>query len=703
MHDERDALMGSEPVESNGEARSTRIAWMLRIGTLLGLAIVIGRVIQLQVAPSEKLEGFIAARQTSEKLNSVRGDLLDRRGRILATSRVGYRVIVDPVGLDLAMKKDPAAIDRVIVGLSGVIDMPVDQIAGRLIQRMVRNEEIRGSLASGSDASASKVVTGGLATLQGVESPKPTAKLSRYLPMGSVLDQEQTKKIRELKKAGKLPGVTLEHTPVREVAGGSLLGSVIGKIGIVEGESERIGVLGAEKMFDSMLRGIDGSLTYIRDAKGRPLWVQRGAWVDSDKGQDVRLSIDLELQRIVYEQLVRGVEQADAAGGRAIVLNPHTGEILAMTDVLREIPNLQTVEWWDPESELSRARMPEVKNQPRYKVLRDDPNRELEPALAYNRCLQDVYEPGSTFKPFAWTLAKTKGLLPDDEVLDIKEKSRRVEYANRWVTDVYTYPDLDNWDAVIKYSSNIGMYMATSRLEHQELRSMVKSLGFGKPTGIGLAGESSGIVTSEKNWSDFTQTSVGMGYEVAVTPIQMVRAFSVFARHGDMAGTLPQVRLTASGDPTKPGMTGDDIIVQRVFSSEAALRTIKPMGEVAKRMDASMARQYPDEPEPKYSMFGKSGTSQIAMVAPPGMKRPTGTKGYYEKQHHSSFIVAAPANDPQIVVLVVIDDIGPDRVAKNHHYGSWVAGPVVRRVVEEALPYLGVPSDLPTEMAVAVE
>ncbi len=691
MYNERDVRMDSAPMSSRQDARSTQITWLLRIGTLLGLAIVVGRVVQLQVAPGKQLKGFVAARQTTETLKSVRGDLLDRRGRVLATTRIGYRVIVDPVELHQAMKKDPAAIDRVIVSLGQVIDLPIDQIADRLISRMVRNEQIRAATKSKAIPSGSGSPM--VATLgANGESTTKTTKLSRYLPMGSPMDQANTQRLRELIEEQDLPGVTLEHTPVRVQISEALVGSIVGKFGFTSEGTARTGVLGAEKLFNDRLIGEDGSKTYIRDAKGRPLWVQRGAWVESSKGQDVRLSIDLELQRMVHDQLVRGVEDADAAGGRAIVLNPHTGEVLAMTDVLREIPNLQTVQWWDPQSDTPRPTMPDVKDQPRYKVLRDDPHRETEPALAYNRCLQDVYEPGSTFKPFAWTLAKSEGLLPDDEVLDIKQKSARTEYG-RVITDVYSYPDLDNWNAVLRYSSNIGMWKATSRLSHDELRLMVKSLGFGSRTGIGLPGEASGIVRSKKDWTNYTQTSVGMGYAVAVTPIQMVRAFSVFARTGDMAGTLPEIRLTAAGDRGKPGMVGDEIVVERVFSAESVHRTIEPMREVAKRMDKNAARQYPDDPAPRYSMFGKSGTSQIVMVPPPGMVRPNGTKGYYEKQHYSSFIVAAPADDPQIVVLVVIDDIGPERVSRKQHFGSWVAGPVVRRIVEHALPYLGVQPD----------
>jgi len=695
MLNERDELMNPHSMTPARGVRSNRIAWMLRIATLLGLAIVVGRVIQLEVAPGEKLKGFIASRTTSQTLHAVRGDLLDRRGRVLATTRIGYRVIVDPVGLHDAMKHDPSAMDRVIVDLGEVLELPVEQIAGRIITQMVRNEKI--IAASKATPAREPTALGVLpvATIgaaQGTSSNTNAPKRSRYLPLGAPLDQERTQRIRDLIDEHRLSGVSLEAAPIRMQTGESLVGEIVGKVGFAPGASERTGVLGSEKLFDARLRGMDGSLSYVRDAKGQALWVKRGAWVESNKGGDVRLSIDLELQRMVHEQLVRGVEDADAAGGRAIVLDPNTGELLAMTDVRRQIPNLSEVDWWDPKSDTPRPTMPPKHDQPRYRVLKPDPNAEGEPALRHNRCLEDVYEPGSTFKPFAWTLAKSEGLLPDDEVLHINQKSIRTDYG-RVISDVSVHSDLTHWDDVIKYSSNIGMSIATSRLGHDELRSTIKALGFGEKTGIGLAGEASGLVTSKENWSNFTQTSVGMGYEVAVTPIQMVRGFSVFARKGDLAGTLPEVRLTAAGDRGKPGMVANETFIERVFSSEAAHRTIVPMIEVVKRMDKIRVRQYPDDPKPRYSMFGKSGTSLIAMVPPSGLIRPKGTAGYFEKQHHSSFIVAAPADDPQVVVLVVIDDTGPERVADRHHFGSWVAGPVVRRIVEQALPYLGVSAD----------
>src|SRR5690606_24509538 len=116
----------------------------------------------------------------------------------------------------------------------------------------------------------------------------------------------------------------------------------------------------------------------------------------------------------------------------------------------------------------------------------------------------------------------------------------------------------------------------------------------------------------------------------------------------------------------------------------------EPLKAVVERMDAARLRRNPDDVPARYTMFGKSGTAYIACTPPPGMRRPRGATGYF-KQYTSSFLVAAPAEDPEIVILVVIDDPGPERISRLEHYGSSVAGPVVRRIAERVLPYLGVP------------
>tara|TARA_R110000744_G_scaffold117363_1_gene219371 strand:+ start:251 stop:2296 length:2046 start_codon:yes stop_codon:yes gene_type:complete len=666
------------------ELRFGRIVLALRVAVILGLVLVLGRVAQLQIAPSEPLSAHIQPRATTHTLGATRGDLLDRRGRVLATTRVARRVIIDPTTIT-------ANLDQAVVGLAGALSMDPGQLGQQIIGSVLENKRRAAILADMDQRQAS-----GLEPLLDAEgNPRSRPMLSRYLPISGLIDMQTADKVRAFKEESKLAGVFLEDQQVRQASAGKLVGSIVGKLGFVNNQAtDRTGILGAENLYEKQLEGTDGSLTYVRDASGSPLWVQRGAWTEEQRGDDVRLSIDLEIQRIVLEELTAGAEIANSAGARAVVVNPNTGEVLAMADVLREVEGLVEFPWYDPEGDVPAATLPDKGNRPRWRVLEPDDHRDGDNAQARNRCVRDLYEPGSTFKPFAWSLAKTKGLLPDDEVLKI-EGNRYNPYGRRVLTDVTPKESL-TWDGVIEYSSNIGMAIATERLAHKDLRNAIRSLGFGSNSGLGIMGEQSGIVTSERDWTHWTQTSVGMGYEVSVTPVQMARAFSVFARDGIMAGTLPQLRLTAAGLDDRPGLTKDEIIIERVFDAEVAMRVRGPMTIVAQNMDDKNQR-YDGAPAPKYSMFGKSGTSNIPCIPPAGMRRPNNASGYFANQYNTSFIVAAPASMPEIVVIVVIDDPGPERVRNRTHFGSRVAGPVVRKIVERVLPYLGIEPDLPVD------
>jgi cell division protein FtsI/penicillin-binding protein 2 len=178
-----------------------------------------------------------------------------------------------------------------------------------------------------------------------------------------------------------------------------------------------------------------------------------------------------------------------------------------------------------------------------------------------------------------------------------------------------------------------------------------------------------------------------MGHEVAVTPVQMVRGFSAFARNGDLIGTLPEVRFTAV-DPDLGTPEG-----RRVLPPEIAELTRRTMRGVTQKVDNKLAERDPSAGPPKYEWFGKSGTAEIPLGKPPkGKRRPVGCDGYFRGQYNSSFIAGAPFEHPRLVVLVVIDDPGPGPISKRQHYGSYVAGPVVRRVLERGLTYLGVPA-----------
>jgi hypothetical protein len=167
MSSERDALMTPMPSAVTIDPRGILVAWLLRIGVLVALAAVIARVVQLQVAPGDQLAGFVESRTSTQTLGATRGDLLDRRGRTLATTRMGYRVVVDPEGLRLAMQRDNTLFDRIVVTLSGVLSESPNDFAPRIIERIVKNE------AAANNGSETKT------------------SVSRYLLIGEVLNQEQ--------------------------------------------------------------------------------------------------------------------------------------------------------------------------------------------------------------------------------------------------------------------------------------------------------------------------------------------------------------------------------------------------------------------------------------------------------------------------------------------------------------------------------
>lgn len=698
----RHAQTNRTPSEDTSRRAADRVAIGLRVFGLLALLTVVARVVQLQAFPGEQLQAAIEARTSGAKIESVRGDLLDRRGRPLAVTRIGYRVVIDPTLAE-------AQADRIIVALSRETGQPAGEIGRRLMRAIAENRrriaahdaEPAGTEADTESKGIFASLGLGFSTGPSVKDSEP--RLLRYVALPEVLTLDDAEAVRALRltvpgenrrgelidRQIRLPGVSVERRSVREIVGGDAMAPLLGKVGYKDWSEERIGRLGAERLYQDRLEGDDGTYRYVRDAKGRPLWVDRGAWSDAQAGGDVRMSIDASIQAMVHEELGRGVEHADAAGGRAIVFEPHTGEVLAMVDLLRDVPGLVEVPWWDPDTQQERPRAPE---KTRYRLLRQDPGRAVEAALGRNRCVEDLYEPGSTFKPFTWALAHQRGLLDPEEVLRPETRTIRTHYG-RPITDV-TFKDSMTWDDVLRYSSNIGMYHITERLSFEETRGAIVRLGFGSLSGIGLPGETAGLVQSLRNWTKYTQTSVGMGYEVGVTPVQMVRGFSVFARRGDLAGTLPGVRLTADGlDVQRPGIIGDEIFVERVFEQDTAMAVRGPMKLVVEKMDEMRLRTFPEDVPVNYSMFGKSGTAYIACTPPPGLKRPIGVGGYFTTQYNSSFLVAAPADDPAIVVLVVIDDPGPESISQRRHYGSWVAGPVVRRMVERVLPYMGVPAD----------
>ncbi|MFN7314492.1 MAG: peptidoglycan D,D-transpeptidase FtsI family protein [Phycisphaerae bacterium] len=773
-------------------ARSLRSAWrnidsfnfvalVVAGGITMLLLATLGRVIQLQVAPSPQLQDEMSPRVTAREDLPLRGDILDRRGRLLASTKFARRVVIDP---SIFMTHE--TLDGAIVALAQATGQPEGEITKRIkdaITENQRREAIAKAWPATRDAWIAELKAKAQAR-QAAESPDATApapapallpgagaaeiaapdaqggkiapvtdpnataepaikkenyavpplgkddpfamtkteyadekailagetppselakelakkpeevqppKPIRYLPIGDVLSDGQEEAVRALIAKGKRPegalkqltGVLLERVPVREFVAGDEIAGVVGKVGF-----GHVGLMGAEYRLERELQGEAGQIAYMRDRSGRPLWIEQGAIIEPKNGHNIKLSIDLELQRIAYDEVLKQVEFMNAAGGRLVMANPQTGEILALVDIVRDVPNAIDFPW-SPVDEKGRAINDGsniFKPSIRYHVLTGDERRKIHPALARNRNVEDVYEPGSTFKPFVWSVVTELGLARMNEVFDT-EGGRWNAPDNRYLEDV-TKRDTMTWPLVLVNSSNIGMVKAGQRLSHEQMHRLVTRFGFGSKTNIGLPGESGGIVTSMANWKGYTQISVSYGHEIAVTPVQMVRAYSAFARTGELAGTLPTLRLTAVESDEAPPVT------YRVLPAGVAKVTRETLVGVASVIEDRWMKKETPEGGWRYTMFGKSGTAKIPLGAPPpGMRAPRGAGGYYENQFISSFIAGAPVENPQLVLIAIIDDPGTaEGRARAERYGSAAAGPVARRVLERSLTYLGVPA-----------
>jgi cell division protein FtsI/penicillin-binding protein 2 len=571
------------------------------------------RVAQLKLAPPDKLDAA-AGRRTSERAElAPRGEVLDRRGRPLAMSLVGYRLYCDPAfiyerGWDAAKKRaktDPNAVAECDPFRDAAIALaPVLRATPQQVHELLKSNAER-----------------------------------RYVVLAQDVDEAQVDLLRQL----DLDGVGMETKLVRDYPAGGLASQLVGKVGF-----EHTGQAGVEYAFDRDLRPVAGHVKALRDAFGRTLWINRQDYVPGDPGDDVRLSIDLAIQESAERHLGAMVEDMNAGGGRVIVLDAQNGDVLAMADILRERPG--------------------------WKEATRDPSRKIHPALGRNRNFTDPYEPGSTFKSFVWARATQVGAARPSEIIPLPAGPYTTPFG-RTIHDVkYTGPV--SWKTVLVKSLNGGMAMVAMRLSFEQLQQAVRDFGFGQKVAMGIPGESAGIVTGPGKWSKYTQTSVAMGHEIAVTPIQMVRAFSAFARDD---GTMVQPRLVLPRVGTERGVerTGGSksVIDPQVLAvARDAMLGVVEEGTARKAQSAH------------YRMFGKTGTAELAVP---------GQRGYDRDRYVASFIAAAPATKPRLVVLCVIDD--PDK--RKGHFGGSIAGPVVRDVVDDALQYLGVPYDQAEEKA----
>jgi cell division protein FtsI (penicillin-binding protein 3) len=442
------------------------------------------------------------------------------------------------------------------------------------------------------------------------------------------ISPEESARVRAL----ALNGVRLTREPARIYPQKDLGAPLLGHANI-----DGMGIEGVEKAFDGHLRGTAGRQWGLKDGSGRDLLLDGRVDPKTTAGEDVRLTLDTYLMHVSQSALAAGVKAWNAKGGTAIILDPRTGDLLALASV------------------------------PSYDA--NDPGDAVARGFTRNRAITDAYEPGSTLKTITLAATLDAGRVTPGERFDCQ--SGRPLYIGRTpIRDDHPEGVLTA-AAVFQRSSNIGTVKIAQRLGKQRLYEALLRFGFGRRTGIGLEGEAAGVVHPVQKWGDIHLANIAFGQGLTVTPLQMVAAIAAIANGG--VYKAPRLALEvihpdgrAEPLPPTPGARPE----QRVVSAETARTMLAIMrgvtGETGTARRAAIAG---------YEVAGKTGTAQKVV------------NGRYAAWV-ASFIGALPADDPRLVIGIVIDEPEPE------HRGGMVAAPVFKQVAEAAMRYLAVP---PTE------
>lgn len=384
---------------------------------------------------------------------------------------------------------------------------------------------------------------------------------------------------------------------------------------------------GIEYSYDRVLKGVEGVRRILRDGRRRiieDLEVLR----DPVAGRDVRLSIDQRLQYLAYRELKKAILKHRARSGSLVLLDADNGEVLAMV------------------------------NQPSF-----NPNshKAIKSGVFRNRAITDLFEPGSTMKPFAVACGLELGLFRPESVINTNPGSLRV--GSNVVKDIHNYGVLDV-TRIIQKSSNVGVTKIALAIPPSKFFAFYNNLGFGQPLETGFPGEATGRLPHHRGWNHFEQATLSFGYGVSASTLQMARAYLAFAKDG----AVPQVSLLRRTENPK---------VYPVMSAKTAVAVRSMLERVVSREGTALQAAVPG-----YRVAGKTGT----------VKKNSG-HGYSSGLHMAVFAGMAPASNPRLVMVVMIDE-----PSAGQFYGGVVSAPVFSSVMEGALRLLNVPPDQPESM-----
>jgi cell division protein FtsI (penicillin-binding protein 3) len=538
------------------------------------------RLVQLQVNQHDDY----VARARSQQLSAVetsptRGQLLDRQGRELARSIETESFYADPRDI-----KDANETAKKIAAITG-------QDRAELAVR----------LSAAQDAK------------------------KQFIWVARRVDVAIANKLDAL----QLDGIYSRKEPKRFYPNDSLAAHVLGFV-----DTDEIGLSGVEQFYNEKIRGESGKV-YLEVDRARRAF--ESYEVQPHPGQTVVLTIDQTIQYRTEQALSAAVERAHAKSGTAIVMDPQTGEILALANAPTFDPNHLT-------KDSAETRV--------------------------NSALQNTYEPGSTFKIVAYSAAIEKGLVKPEDKIDCQ--MGQITVAGRLIHDHHPFGVLTIADALAQ-SSNVGAIKLGLLVGDESMYDYMKRLGFGSRTGIDLAGESAGLLRPLNRWQPSSIGSLAMGQEIGVTPLQMAAAYCVLANDGMLV---------------KPHL------VRELRSPEGAVtfqakpeprRALKPETTAALRNMLEGVTLHGTARKAQlegYTAAGKTGTAQ---------KIDPKTHAYSSTKYIGSFVGFAPVKNPAVVIIVVIDE------PQGSYHGGDVAAPVFREIAEQILPDLSVSPDIETK------
>jgi cell division protein FtsI (penicillin-binding protein 3) len=534
------------------------------------------RLFYLQVVQYDRFME-LANRQQVDPLTlpAKRGEMLDRNGRVLAYSVDADTIFADPTEVD--------NVERTASKVCAALD-DCDTATRRSMVKALKRD-------------------------------------SHFAYLARQVSPDEARRVRAL----GLQGVAFLKESRRYYPKKELAAHVLGYVGI-----DNTGLAGLESTYDSTVRGRDGRLLIQTDARQHAIFsrVDRPATA----GATLELTIDQYLQHIAERELRAGVEQNRAAGGSALIMDPQSGEILALANWPTFNPNT-----------FGRA---------------DERARR-------NRAIQDLYEPGSTFKVVTASAAFEEDVIAASDPIDCSPG--HIRFGSRVIHDVHTYGVLPFTDVIVK-SSNVGAIKVGMRLGPERLGRYISRFGFGQPLSPDFRGENPGIVWNPARLDASALASVSMGYQVGVTPLQMAAAVSAVAN----GGTLYEPRVVRASIKEGRRVPVQKKTLRRTISTTTAAELTAIMEAVVDRGTAKAAQIE------GYTIAGKTGTAAKVV------------DGRYSKsEYNASFVGFVPSRKPSLTIVVVIDS--PHAVG---YYGGIVAAPVFKRIAEASLRHLGIPPSI---------